>query len=195
MAYRKTEKKPGDLMESKDWNALSAEVERLGKAKLDSSDAGTLSGSLSVGESIDFGKLNRQMLNLWGSEAGIGVQENTQYFRTHKDFAWYQKGKHNNAQFNAGGGKALMVIKDTNVGIGTTDPKARLHITNRSDVTGKTASGDLMIGDPKGLHLSLDCNEIMAKSKADVIGTLHLNAEGGKVLIGGLCKDRFRGER
>ena len=56
MAYRKTEKKPGDLMESKDWNALSAEVERLGKAKLDSSDAGTLSGSLSVGESIDFGK-------------------------------------------------------------------------------------------------------------------------------------------
>ena len=187
MAYKKAEKKPGDLMESKDWNALSAEVERLGSTKMNRS-GDNLSGKLLVNESIDFGEVNRQMLNFWGSESGIGIQENTQYFRSSKDFAWYQRGQHNNDELDAGGGKTLMVIKDSNVGIGTTDPKARLHVANRSDVTGKTISGDVMIGDPKGPHLSLDCNEIMAKSKADAVGTLNLNTDGGKVLIGGLGK-------
>jgi hypothetical protein len=63
---------------------------------------------------LSFGSSVRQMLNLWGTEYGIGVQSSTVYFRTHdasgaeNGFAWYKGGTHNSAAQNAGGGTTMM---------------------------------------------------------------------------------------
>jgi len=96
-------------------------------AKLD------VNGSASVSGSVNFGTSNRQMLNLWSTSNGIGIQNSTVYFRTGGgNFAWYKDGVHNDAELNAGGGTALMVIdRSGNVGIGTTTPKAKLHVNGR----------------------------------------------------------------
>jgi len=70
----------------------------------------TVSGDLSVTGSVSFGSQTRQMLNLWSTGYGIGVQSGTQYFRSDFNFAWYQGGSHNDAELNAGGGRYLMTL-------------------------------------------------------------------------------------
>ena len=63
--------------------------------------------------SIFFGTQTRQMLNLWGTNYGIGVQASSLYFRCNNSagtdgFIWYKGGAHNDAYANAGGGTELM---------------------------------------------------------------------------------------
>jgi hypothetical protein len=58
--------------------------------------------------SMFFTTTTRQMLNLWGSSYGIGVQSSTEYFRSASDFCWFKGGVHNNAQHNPGGGTEMM---------------------------------------------------------------------------------------
>jgi len=60
-----------------------------------------------------FGSQTRQMLNLWGTNYGIGVQASSLYFRCDSSavtdgFIWYKGGVHNDAYANAGGGTELM---------------------------------------------------------------------------------------
>ena len=86
------------------------------------------SGNLSISGNLSFGSQVRQMLNLWGTQYGIGVQSSTQYFRTDNYFAWYRGGSHNNSSFNAGGGVTQMVIRNDKVGIGTNNPQAKLDV-------------------------------------------------------------------
>jgi hypothetical protein len=59
---------------------------------------------------LDFGSTTRQMLNLWGTSYGIGVQNNDEYFRSGDDFFWYVGGSHNNTNGNAGGGTQTMEL-------------------------------------------------------------------------------------
>ncbi|AOY82540.2 hypothetical protein BJP36_24120 [Moorena producens JHB] len=90
----------------------------------------TLNDNFSLGGSntLGFGSQARQMINLWEQDYGIGIQNSTQYFRTNKNFAWYKDGSHNDGELNAGGGTVQMVIKDGNVGIGTTNPNQMLDV-------------------------------------------------------------------
>jgi hypothetical protein len=75
-------------------------------------------GGLRLAESTSqyFGSQTRQMLNLYGTEYGIGVQGYTAYFRcdgsspVNNGFAWYRGGTHNDAPRNAGGGVELMYL-------------------------------------------------------------------------------------
>ncbi|TRU87598.1 MAG: hypothetical protein EWV76_06650 [Microcystis novacekii Mn_MB_F_20050700_S1] len=98
--------------------------------------AGNLSVTGSVTGSVSFGSKVRQMLNLWSTNYGIGVQHLTQYFRSDANFAWYKGGSHNDGELNAGGGAVQMVIKDGNVGIGTPNPSTKLEINGDLRVTG-----------------------------------------------------------
>lgn len=61
----------------------------------------------------------RQMFNLWGGAYGIGVQNNTQYFRTGSPvgrsvggFAWFRAGVHDVNVFNPGTGGTLLASLD-----------------------------------------------------------------------------------
>jgi hypothetical protein len=67
-------------------------------------------GDLRVTGALGFGNVTRQMVNLWGSGYGIGVQNSTTYLRSDGNFAFYRGGSHNDAQLNAGGGTALAVL-------------------------------------------------------------------------------------
>jgi len=90
-----------------------------------------------ITDALSFGTTRRQMINLWDTTLGIGIQDSTQYFRTGKNFAWYKGGGHTNGELTPGnGGTVQMVIKDGNVGIGTNDPG-----TDKLKVQGNTAIG------------------------------------------------------
>ena len=67
--------------------------------------------------SLFFGSTTRQMLNLWGTSYGIGVQSYTTYFRCDgsspgiNGFAWYQGGTHSDQYQDPGnGGSKLMFL-------------------------------------------------------------------------------------
>ena len=57
------------------------------------------------------------------------MQHQTQYYRTDDYFAWYKKGQHSDTPLDPGqGGTVQMVIKDGNVGIGTSTPADTLEV-------------------------------------------------------------------
>ncbi len=93
-----------------------------------------VNGSMDVTGTLSFGSSVRQMLNLYNLDYGVGVQSSTQYFRTAKNFAWFKGGAHHNGELNPGGGTVQMVIKDGNVGIGTSDPKRNVHIDSGGQI-------------------------------------------------------------
>jgi hypothetical protein len=59
---------------------------------------------------LRFGTVTRQMLNLWGTGYGVGVQSWTTYLRTDGNFAFYKGGSHSDEPLNAGGGTALATL-------------------------------------------------------------------------------------
>ena len=74
---------------------------------------------------LSFGTMTRQMLNLWGTQYGIGVQSYTLYFRTDNSFpgggfAWYQGGTHNDAKTNSGGGITMMTLDNSGLRVNGT---------------------------------------------------------------------------
>jgi len=90
-------------------------------ALLDFQEAGStnsminVTGSTIASSALNFGSQTRQMLNLWSTSNGIGVQSATMYFRGSGGFAWYNGGSHNDSQWNAGGGTELMRLDSSGV--------------------------------------------------------------------------------
>jgi hypothetical protein len=110
-------------------------------------------GGLSVTGALSFGSQTRQMINLWSTGYGIGVQGYTQYFRTDKNFAWYKGGAHNDNELNPGGGGVQMALNDGNLGIGIAIPKAKLQVVGGAimpDAGNSEAAGILFPPDPGG---------------------------------------------
>ncbi|WP_437322466.1 hypothetical protein [Sorangium sp. So ce394] len=91
---------------------------------------------------VSFGSSNRQMLNLYKEEHGIGVQAGTTYFRSSSIFAFYKGGAHSEGALEPGtGGTAMLVIKDGDVGIGTNDPGGyKLNVAGNVNVMGTLRS-------------------------------------------------------
>ncbi len=63
--------------------------------------------------SLSFGAQQAQVLNLSGTNYGIGVQTATLYFRSPSDFAWYAGGAYSNKQDDPGPGGALSMKLDS----------------------------------------------------------------------------------
>jgi hypothetical protein len=123
------EKSRGDLIRSKDWNDAVHEIQRLDTTKVDQTNA-TMPGPLTITGSLGFGAQVRQMINLWSTNYGIGVQAWTQYYRTDRNFIWYRGGVHNDGEMNAGGGTIQMAMNDGRLGIGTSSPDRSLTVAN-----------------------------------------------------------------
>jgi len=63
------------------------------------------------GTSINFGSSTRQMINLWSTSYGIGIQNSTQYFRSGARFSWYTGGSHSDTENDPGsGGTRLLTL-------------------------------------------------------------------------------------
>jgi hypothetical protein len=68
---------------------------------------------------IGFGSQVRQMINLWSTSYGIGVQSSTQYFRSGQNFAWYTGGSHNDNALDPGGGTRRMYLSNGDLVVGS----------------------------------------------------------------------------
>jgi hypothetical protein len=113
-----------------------------------SSNTLSVAGNTTVAGPLSVGQTTQQMINLWGTQFGIGIQDGTQYFRTGGHFAWYRGGSHENSILNPGnGGIAQMVIANDNVGIGTTHPTQKLSVVGNTDISGNTTIGGLARAD------------------------------------------------
>jgi hypothetical protein len=99
---------------------------------------------------LDFGTTTRQMINLYSSTYGIGVQANDEYFRTAGQFYWYLNGSHNNANGNSGGGTQLMELDNSG------------NLITKGTVT---ANGVLLTSDrnAKENFASVDSQAVLAK--------------------------------
>jgi hypothetical protein len=99
----------------------SSKVSNLNADFLDGFDSGDFvkrAGDTMIGNlvltppaSIRFGNQVRQMLHLFDTQYGIGVQANATYFRSHNHFAWFKDGVHADNTFDPGaGGRTLMTL-------------------------------------------------------------------------------------
>lgn len=70
----------------------------------------TPTDDVSIGRNIYFGSTTRQMLNMFGTGFGIGVQTSDLYFRSGGGFAWHVGGVHNDATYNSGGGTTVATL-------------------------------------------------------------------------------------
>ena len=78
------------------------------------------STSLIGSSTLSFGATTRQMLNLYNTSYGIGVQIGTEYFRTNGGFAWFKGGAHSNTQNSPGPGGTLLMRLDASGNLFTT---------------------------------------------------------------------------
>jgi hypothetical protein len=77
-------------------------------------------GRLTCTGNLAFGTQIRQMLNLWNTAYGIGVQHSRLYFRADAGFAWYLGGVHHDDTDNAGGGTQLMQLTSSGLTVNGT---------------------------------------------------------------------------
>jgi trimeric autotransporter adhesin len=61
-----------------------------------------------------FGTALRQMLNLWGTDYGVGVQSSTLYQRSPDRFSWFQGGVHSNTENTPGTNGTLLMTLTAN---------------------------------------------------------------------------------
>jgi hypothetical protein len=80
---------------------------------------------------LNFGSSTRQMVNLYGTIYGIGIQGNTLYNRTANQYQWYQGGIHSDTQDSAGfGGISLMKLDSS----GNLNVNNNLYLNNTGAV-------------------------------------------------------------
>src|SRR5438874_388556 len=82
---------------------------------------------------LSFGSATRQMLNLYATDYGIGVQSTRLYFRSAfgAGFCWFLGGTHSDSSDNPGsGGTVAMSLNSAALGIGTNAPAAQLHVVS-----------------------------------------------------------------
>jgi hypothetical protein len=97
---------------------LSTKTGTLGSLDLTTQDitarTATLSGNISLPTgNLSFGSTTRQMINLYSTDYGLGVQPSTTYVRTGGGFGVYRAGTHSNSQFDPGAGGTVLMTVDS----------------------------------------------------------------------------------
>jgi hypothetical protein len=71
------------------------------------------SSTISNPHTLSFGSSVRQMINLFSTTYGLGVQSSTLYFRTGSRFSWHRGGSHDGAQNSPGAGGTVAMTLDS----------------------------------------------------------------------------------
>lgn len=122
---------------------------RQGGDDLQLSSIGTAKTFTLENANLSFGSAIRQMINLYTTEYGIGIQGSTQYFRSAQTFAWFVGGTHHDGTWNPGaGGTTRMTLNGSGL-LTITGPTAGASPT-------LSTSGDIKMG--AGASLFFDDN-------------------------------------
>jgi hypothetical protein len=101
------------------------------------------STNLSFTGNLSFGSSTRQMITLWGSVYGIGVQSGTQYYRADDNFAWFRDGVHSDTTFDPGSGGVLVMKLDSSSNLTVTGTIAASNFSGtHSGSSSGTNTGD-----------------------------------------------------
>ena len=115
----------------------------------------SISSNQSIGGNQSFGMRMGQMINLFDTTYGIGVQDSGFYLRTDFDFFWYRNGKPSNNFGDAGGGHRLMQLdRDGQLLVASSVVTPVLQITGGNDLAEpfKMSRQDI----PKGAVVIID---------------------------------------
>jgi hypothetical protein len=74
-------------------------------------------GATIFAKSINFGTRLGALLTLYDPEYTIGIQPNTFYQRSYKNFAWYKGGGRSDGELDPGGGSKMMSLSDGNLDV------------------------------------------------------------------------------
>ncbi|MCI0393438.1 MAG: tail fiber domain-containing protein [Chloroflexi bacterium] len=183
MPFTPVTKQPGDLARAQEWNEAMTEVVRLENAKVakagDTMTGALTSGALTIGpwpanpsNYVFFGTnaLNQSQAGNYALLQGSGSETGSTFLNSPE-----------NIRFRIANATHMILANNGNVGIGLTDPQARLHIAYNSDVT-PTGGGTLVIGDLGGENLAMDNNEIMARNNGNT-SPLFLQFQGGDLRV------------
>ncbi|HEY0375414.1 MAG TPA: tail fiber domain-containing protein [Pyrinomonadaceae bacterium] len=89
--------------------------------------------NLEIDGSEFYGATTRQMINLWNTSYGIGIQASTEYFRTAGGYNWYMGGVHNNTQNSPGTGGVSLMRLDSAGNLVVKGSVTATNISNPSD--------------------------------------------------------------
>jgi hypothetical protein len=130
--------------------------------------------SINPAAEMSFGSQTRQMLNLWGTTYGIGVQTGTMYFRTDGSYQWYQHGSHNDDSALAANGTRMMSLTPS----------------------GLTVNGTLVSASDRGAKenfASVDTRAVLEKVVALPLESWNYRADDKKVRhLGPMAQDFFK---
>lgn len=157
-------------------------------------------GNLGIGETNPSYKLHAKG-GVYADGGWFRVSGNNGiYFQSHgggfymKDATWIRTSHNKSFYHNTGimrtdgtfqvgpDGGRFLVKTDGKVGIGTTNPNAKVNIQGGTDVK-KANGGFLILGALNSFNMGIDNNEIQARVNNNV-STLFLNSEGGSVYVG-----------
>ncbi|WP_260441919.1 hypothetical protein [Microcystis aeruginosa] len=168
MPFNPETKKIGDLVKSQDWNEATTEIVRLEKDKVNrsgndtikgpltitgnfSATAGEFTGSLSVAGKVSIGMGTPTTLHV-RDELCIGSIEDGKKFVLRSPvggdgtFIEITYDKQVNGQWTWAFTEGITLTRTGNVGIGTRDPKAKLHVSGNAVISGNVGIGKT---DPK----------------------------------------------
>ncbi|MBN1478897.1 tail fiber domain-containing protein [candidate division KSB1 bacterium] len=157
----------GDVLRSDDWNDAIEEIKRLDAAKVNKA-GDEMTGPLKI-------------TNQGPGEVLLDLNSERNW-----QFKQFDTGANSTLELvsvGGGGNKNFVINTGGRIGIGTSTPSAKLHITGGVDAS-LTGDGFLLIGDKAGTNIVLDDNEIMARNNG-ANSTLYVQAEGGDFNIGG----------
>ncbi|MGJ8589611.1 MAG: hypothetical protein ACSHXW_15790 [Yoonia sp.] len=110
---------------------------------------------------LNFGQEFREVLNfnVSGQSSSIGVQDETLYFRSDRNFAWYRGGGHSDVALSGGGGARAMYLNNTsqlNIDGGLRTP-GNVQLDDSRIAFRNSAGGD--DGDPIEIYRHRRANE------------------------------------
>lgn len=144
---------------------------------------------VTTSSALSFGSQTRQMINLWGTNYGIGVQSSTTYFRSNSRFSWHTGGVHADPENDPGsGGTNLMTLNSDFLTMGrglryllTENVKTGSHTLELADqgrVVSMQSSSPLTITVPNDSTANFPVGSLVYMNRLGT-GAVSLAAAGG----------------